>query len=191
MNMQSLILFDQQLSAQFSTFIASHPFLASTAVVIGVGAVYLIPLLLIYAWFSLSRKSAIKAFLAGLLAWEGLSKLIAQLVDRARPSMSQIGTKELVFHRPDTSFPSDHSAFLAAVTLSFYLSGHKKMALVTGIIAVLVGIARVGIGVHFPADIIAGWIVGCVVVFLLHLIDQPLEKYLIDPIIRLARKIHL
>lgn len=189
--MQSLILFDQQLSAQFSTFIASHPFLSTVAVVIGVGAVYVIPLILIYAWFALSRKSSLKAFLAGVLAWEGLSKVIAALVDRARPSMSQIGTKELVFHRPDTSFPSDHSAFLAALTLSFYLSGHKKIALTIGIVTLLVGIARVGIGVHFPADILAGWVVGCVVVYLLRLIDRPLEKYLIDPIIRLARRFHL
>lgn len=189
--MQSLISFDQLLSAHFSTYVANHDWLASLLIIIGVGFVYIVPLLLVYVWFGLSRKAALKAALTGILAWQGLSKLIAQLVDRTRPSFSQIGTKELVFHRPDTSFPSDHSAFLAAIALTLYLSGYKKLSYAVGIIGILVGIARVGIGVHYPGDILAGWLVGFVTVFLLRFIDQPLDRYLIEPLVTFARKLKL
>lgn len=189
--MQTLIQFDQQLSRQFSTFVADTTWLSPVMIGIGVYLVYLIPLLLLFTWFAVSRKAALKAFITGVLAWEGLSKVIAHLVDRARPSMSQIGTKELVFHRPDTSFPSDHSAFLAAVALSFYFSGQKKLAGFVAIVAVLVGIARVGIGVHFPADILAGWLVGCAVVVLLRYVDRPIDDYIIEPLIKFARRFKL
>lgn len=189
--MQTLISFDQSLSSHFSELVAARSWLSLPAIWIGVGLVYVVPLLLIFIWFALSRKAALKAAIAGVLAWEGLSKLIAHFVDRTRPGLSQIGTKELVFHRPDTSFPSDHSAFLAAIALSLYLSGQKKMAITVAVIALLVGIARVGIGVHFPGDILGGWIVGCITVLLLRLIDQPLDRYLIEPIVTLARKIRL
>jgi undecaprenyl-diphosphatase len=189
--MQNFIQFDEMLSRQFSTFVASHQWLSTLMIGIGVYLVYLVPILLLLAWFGLSRKATLKAAITGVLAWEGLSKIIAQLVDRTRPGLSQIGTKELVFHRPDTSFPSDHSAFLAAITLSLYLSGQKKLALITGIITILVGVARVGIGVHFPADILAGWIVGCATALLLRLIDQPLDRYIIEPLVSVARRFKL
>lgn len=189
--MQQLILFDESLSASLNSFVANNSILATSAKIIGVGLVYTIPILLIFVWFAYSRKIALRAVIAGLLAWEGLSKLVAYFVDRPRPSFSQIGTKELVFHRPDTSFPSDHSAFLMAIALTFYLSGHRNLGhLVLGV-AILVGIARVGIGVHFPADIIAGWIVGAVVAFLIHMIERPLDKTILEPIIAFARKFRL
>lgn len=189
--MHTLIQLDQSLSASYSQFTDSHTVLAKLSIALGVGLVYLVPLILAFAWFAVSRKAALKAAITGLLAWEGLSKLVAHFVPRARPALSQIGTKELIFHRPDTSFPSDHSAFLMAVALSLYLSGQKKLGHVVLIIAILTGITRVGIGVHFPGDILAGWLVGAITVGLLRLIDQPLDKYLIEPLITFARKFRL
>jgi undecaprenyl-diphosphatase len=188
--MQQLILLDQSLSASLNTFVANNAILATLAKIAGVGLVYVIPLLLIFVWFVYSRKLALRAFIAGVLAWEGLSKVIAAIVDRPRPSFSQIGTQELVFHRPDTSFPSDHSAFLFAVALTFYLSGQRNLGHLVLAIAILVGVARVGIGVHYPADIAAGWIVGAIVAFLIHAIEQPLDKVL-EPVIAFARRFRL
>ncbi len=189
--MQELITFDQQLSARFSTYVGEHFLFAPLFKFIGVGLVYVIPVVLLILWFIVSRKVALRAAIAGVFAWEGVSKVVASLVDRPRPSVSQIGAKELVFHRPDTSFPSDHSAFLAAVAVTFILMGQRKLGYAVAIIAVLVGIARVGIGVHFPADILAGWLVGTITALLFHAIHQPLDQYVIEPLIKLARKFHL
>lgn len=188
--MQSLIQLDQSLAASFSSFVANS-FLAKPFIFFGVGLVYFVPIILLVAWFTISRKASLRAFIAGLLAWEGLSKLIAHLVNRSRPSHSQIGVQELVFHRPDTSFPSDHSAFLMAITVTFYLMGHKKLANWMLAITLIVGITRVGIGVHFPGDIVAGYVVGAVVALLLHAAADPLDRYIIEPLVNLARKFKL
>ncbi len=189
--MQSLIQLDQSISTHASDYVAAHTWLANILIVLGVGLVYIVPVILIVVWFGYSRKIALKAAIAGLLAWEGLSKLIAHFVHRARPSLSQIGAKELVFHRPDTSFPSDHSAFIMAVALIFYFAGYKKLGHATLAMAIVVGIARVGIGVHFPGDVLAGWLVGLVVAYLIQLIDQPLDRYILEPVIQFARRLHL
>lgn len=189
--MQSLIEFDQQLSARFSTYVGEHFLFAPILKVIGVGLIYVIPIVLLILWFAVSRKVALRAAIAGVFAWEGISKVIANLVDRPRPSMSQIGAKELIFHRPDTSFPSDHSAFLMAIAVTFILMGQRKLGYTIIVMAVLIGIARVGIGVHFPADILAGWLVGLVTALLFHAIRQPLDRYVIEPLIKLARRFKL
>lgn len=189
--MPTLIQLDQQLTSSFSTFIATQPLLAKLFTGLGVGLVYFIPPLLIFVWFAYSRKLALKAAITGLLAWEGLSKIIAALVDRARPAESLIGVRELVFHRPDTSFPSDHAAFLMAVALTFYLSGYRKLGSLVLVLAVIIGLARVAIGVHYWGDVLAGWLVGAATVGLIHLIAGPLDKYLLEPGVHLARKLKL
>ncbi len=187
----NIIAFDQQLSAHFSNFVANNPLLATLFIAVGVYFVYLVPLLLIYSWFKVSRLDSLRAVLAGLLAWEGLSKLVAGMVDRARPSFSQIGAKELVFHRPDTSFPSDHSAFLMAVAISFYLFNQRKLGNLVLVVAILVGIARVGIGVHFPGDILGGWLVGAIVAGVIYAVRRPLDHYILEPLIKIAGKVRL
>lgn len=189
--MHSLILLDQDLSASFSTYVGDHFLLAAVLKFIGVGLVYFVPVILLVMWFVVSRKVALHAAVAGVFAWEGISKVIAQLVDRARPAMSQIGAKELVFHRPDTSFPSDHSAFLMTVTLTFYFMGQRKWGHLLLVMTLLIGIARVGIGVHFPGDILGGWIVGVVTALLFQAIRQPFDRYVSEPLITFARKLHL
>lgn len=189
--MTGLITIDERLASLFSTAIANSPLLSPIFKVLGVGLVYLIPLVLLWAWFAVSRRAALRAALAGLLAWEGVSKLIANLVDRPRPALSQIGVQELVFHRPDTSFPSDHSAFLMAVAVTFYLTKQPRLGTLCLIVALIVGVTRVGIGVHFPLDILAGLAVGTAVAYLLQAIEQPLDRYVIEPLIALARKLKL
>lgn len=65
----------------------------------------------------------------------------------------------LVHHAADASFPSDHSAALAAVAvlLAFF---ERRLAALFGVWTVLVGIARVYVGEHYPGDILGGWAVG-------------------------------
>lgn len=189
--MQQLIAFDERLAASIYNLIANQSNLSNLAIGIGVGFVYLAPVILLIVWFVISRKIALRAALAGLLAWFGLSKLVASLVDRIRPAESLIGVKELIFHRPDNSFPSDHSAFLMALTASFYLARQPKLASWLLGLTIMVGIARVGIGVHYPGDILAGCTIGLVAAYLIKAIEQPLDRSLIEPLVNQAKKLRL
>ena len=64
------------------------------------------------------------------------------------------------------SFPSGHSANSTALygSLAYYFN-NKVLRIICSIIPILVGIARVCLGNHFPTDVMAGWLLGCIAVF--------------------------
>jgi undecaprenyl-diphosphatase len=69
------------------------------------------------------------------------------------------------------SFPSGHAMLSAAVYLSLavlvarLLAARRARAYVLAVAAtltVLIGLTRVYLGVHYPTDVLAGWVAGCV-----------------------------
>ncbi len=66
------------------------------------------------------------------------------------------------------SFPSGHSA--NAATLYGSLAVHEKkrkwLWVLVAVIPLLVGFSRVFVGAHFPTDVLAGWVLGALIVFL-------------------------
>ena len=66
------------------------------------------------------------------------------------------------------SFPSGHSSGAAAVYGSAALCLKKKwMTVLAFLLPLLVGISRVVVGAHFPTDVLVGWALGALVIFLL------------------------
>jgi len=87
------------------------------------------------------------------------------------------GVMKFAFHRPrpelwprliqesGASFPSGHSMYSAAfVTALILLAWNTKvrwLALVLGtLFTLIVGWSRVNLGVHYPTDVLAGWLTG-------------------------------
>jgi len=97
------------------------------------------------------------------------SQLIKELVGRIRPCHALDHINLLVSCGPGKSFPSSHAAnnFAAAFILSFF---YKKNQWVFFTTASLIALSRVVVGVHYPADILAGAIVGTMIALLLRLI---------------------
>lgn len=74
------------------------------------------------------------------------------------------------------AFPSGHATFFMALASSLWFY-HKRLAVFFGVSAVLIGIARVAAGIHWPVDILGGLFLGYVVGTTLHrLIVVFLEK---------------
>ena len=66
------------------------------------------------------------------------------------------------------SFPSGHSSGAATVYGSAALCVKKRwMTLLAFLLPLLVGISRVVVGAHFPTDVLAGWTLGAIVIFLI------------------------
>ena len=57
------------------------------------------------------------------------------------------------------SFPSGHAAFYFALSMGVYLY-NKKLGTAFFVVSILMGIARIFAGVHWPADILGGALVG-------------------------------
>ena len=107
------------------------------------------------------------------MAWL-ISYVIKDLVSAPRPF--------LVFAESDmnllfewggyNSFPSGHTTFFAAlaVSLTFF---HKKLGILYLFGALLIGLARIAGGVHFPIDILAGYALGGVVAYIVFKISYP------------------
>lgn len=89
-----------------------------------------------------------------------MSYVISLFYYHPRPFMLELGNT-LVAHAPDSSFPSDHTTFMFALSFSLlYSSVAKSISRILFILACIGGVARIYVGVHFPFDILAAAGVG-------------------------------
>lgn len=191
-----LILFDKikqmdQAIFQFLNNLVGRNFILDAFLkFLAVYLIWSIPLFLIIYWFLGVKKTALRSALAGILSWQVFANLIGYLYFRPRPFFA-LPIKEFIFHRPTYSFPSDHAAFLFALAFSFYLAGEKKLSFWLFGVGIIIPIVRVIVGVHYPSDILAGWVLGILVAYLAWLIKDPLDKWILEPLIWLAKKLRL
>jgi len=138
--------------------------------------IYSIPVILIVLWFysEKAKKVALRGVFAVILAWPILAGILGRLINRQRP-FEISGVKELVFHRPDYSFPSDHAAAIFALGFCLWFSGFKKLSGVILIMGLVISFFRVATGIHYPSDILGGAVIGLVAAYLIYLFDKPLD----------------
>ncbi len=116
------------------------------------------------------RFRLIEGALVALLAL-GLGMLVNQLIGaawfRARPYAVVSGVQLLADPSADPSFPSDHAtaAFCLAVGIGAASSTLRTILVVE---AVLLAVARVAVGLHYPTDIFAGFLVAIAAVAIAH-----------------------
>ena len=76
------------------------------------------------------------------------------------------------------SFPSGHSS--GAVSLYGSLAAHEKKNRLLLVIAILlpllVGFSRVVVGAHYPTDVLAGWLLGLLVVLLIPWLQRKIKN---------------
>jgi len=122
----------------------------------------------LWAWLARGlRNRALWAFVTMMAAWP-IGLLAKQLAQRARPVVD-----EPLSHSPGYSFPSGHAFNVAVVAtvLVFLLwpvlAGPARRVATTlaVLVAVVVGLDRMFLGVHFPSDVVAGWILGAGITF--------------------------
>lgn len=75
------------------------------------------------------------------------------------------------------SFPSMHSASIPAVYFPLAKEAKKKwLWILASVLTVLVGISRPVAGMHYPTDVLAGWILGFAVIGIFAFLDRYIHK---------------
>ncbi|NIP78405.1 MAG: phosphatase PAP2 family protein [Gemmatimonadetes bacterium] len=118
-----------------------------------------IALALLLAVPSMVRAGALAA--AALAISHGLVQLIKRSVSRPRPRMP-VGLESLVRAPDRFSFPSGHSAAALSVGLPLALALGGLWGWAVLGLALLVGFSRAYLGVHYPGDVLAGWLLAVV-----------------------------
>ena len=131
--------------------------------------------LLFYLWFS-NRKN--EALFAGYATTLGVTidAVIGLIYFHPRPFMEHLGTM-LIHHKPETSFPSDHTTFTLSIALMLLtFKTTRVLGIVFTFLALLCGIARIYAGVHWPFDILGSIIVSITAVIIIRLSKGQLQK---------------
>ena len=88
-----------------------------------------------------------------------------------RPNPQEVagGIQALIPHPIDNSFPSGHALFTAALMIWICQSYRvRSIIIITALIGFITASARVIGGVHYPGDILGGWILGGIGSFLMY-----------------------
>lgn len=145
---------------------------------LGNGGLFFILLGLVLFCFKKTRKAGL-AVLVSLLAGLLIGNLcLKPLVMRQRPCWIDGSVPLLISSPKDYSFPSGHSlaAFEAAVSMLFYF---RRAGLWMLLLAVAIAFSRMYLFVHFPTDVLAGALLGCLNACIVHLALEKWEKYAI------------
>lgn len=120
------------------------------------------------------------------------NQLIAHLWSRPRPYSAHTDAIVFAGRSPDPSFPSDHSAAAFAIGVAVVLYDRLVGAIFLAA-AILVAVGRVVTGVHYPADVLAGALVGTAAALLVGRLGRPLVDRLVrvvergtDPVLALV-----
>jgi undecaprenyl-diphosphatase len=108
--------------------------------------------------FKKYQKIAGEALVSVILARLVIVEIIRFIWYQPRPFVeNQVNL--LLPYSPSASFPSGHAAFFFALSFLIYFY-NKKAGLLLLSASFLIGISRVFCGLHWPADILAGALVG-------------------------------
>jgi len=109
----------------------------------------------------ISRVSIIEGIYttAGILIAWGISYIMKISFAIGRPFIQLMDVLPLFPYGGYDSFPSGHATLFAAMAVAIYLH-HRKVGSIFILAAFLIGITRVIAGVHFPIDVLVGWILG-------------------------------
>ena len=100
--------------------------------------------------------SAVSVFLARIV----ITEIIRYFYYVPRPFINNT-VNQLIFHETSGSFPSGHAAFFFALAMAIYFF-HKRWSVLFFAGALLIGLARVIAGIHWPLDILAGAVIGVI-----------------------------
>lgn len=155
------------------TFGSSKAFAVISRIFSFIGSKWgMVALVLILLCFKKTRKVGFYVMVAGGLTALINSAIIKPIIQRDRPFVTYPELENMCIlageEFPDGfSMASGHSATAMAVAVAIMFFS-KKWGSVAMAMAVLIGLSRLGLCVHYPTDVLTGWIIGAIFAVGLH-----------------------
>jgi len=112
-------------------------------------------------------REIVLVFFSGIFAW-CVATLLKIIIQSPRPYLALENVVPLL-NKTDFSFPSGHATFFMAISFAVFLS-HRRAGYLFMLCALLIGLSRIIVGVHFPVDILVGFILGIAIAYLVRYI---------------------
>jgi len=122
--------------------------------------VFVLAFIALIFWFTRreeNRMMIISATISFILA-EMMGKIAGTLHSNNQPFAELSNVNKLIEKAVDNSFPSDHTILFFAFCMTFFIY-QKRWRYIWIMLALVVGISRIWVGVHYPADVIVGAII--------------------------------
>lgn len=111
-----------------------------------------------------NRLMIVTGFIA-IAAAELVGKIAGSLHSNNQPFAELSEVNKLIDMSVNNSFPSDHTIIFFTMTVSFWLFKRKHHYLWV-VLAFIVGLSRIWVGVHYPADVAAGAMIGATMAYI-------------------------
>ncbi len=136
---------------------------------VGLLAFWVAIIILLYLFGGQKGKNIAKKLIIVLVAVTIVTQLIKLWIMRPRP-YTELSSLIVLATESDMSFPSGHTSTSTAMA---YILSSEYQKWYFMLIPIIVALSRLYMGVHYPSDVLGGFILGFIVAYLL-------ERYLIQ-----------
>jgi undecaprenyl-diphosphatase len=127
-------------------------------------------------WFTRKKQSKMMIVCATItfVFAEIIGKIAGKFHSNNQPFAELTNVNKLIEKAVDNSFPSDHTILFFSFCVSFWLF-RKGWWFLWVILACFVGISRIWVGVHYPADVLVGAIISIIASLIVYLVVPKLS----------------
>ena len=126
-------------------------------------ALFWVLLVLVLLWSPKTRRIGAAALISMVICYLLCSVWLKDYVARIRPYDAYNSIRLLIEKQDEFSFPSGHSTMSFASSLIYVRMMEKPFGTATLLLAILIAFSRLYVGVHYPSDVLAGFLLALVV----------------------------
>ncbi|UNK21142.1 undecaprenyl-diphosphatase [Paenibacillus sp. N3/727] len=153
-----------------------YPFLNSSFIFIAEYMVFFLALSVLFIWFTRDTDNRIMILCASIafICAFTIGKVSGVFHSNYQPFVELTDVNKLIHKEKDNSFPSDHTILFFSYCFSFWLF-KRGWSILWVLLAVLVGVSRIWVGVHYPLDVLTGILISLAATTLIYLIFPKLS----------------